>query len=90
LSEQDRTVLAAFGVNGILEVRLTTARESGLRDDGNNAVPNYGRRIPIGVPDPPAGVPRQHGDRRPDRAESGRTLRAALEKIDVTERDWQL
>lgn len=72
------------------------ARESGLHADGNHVVINDGRaafqsvfHIHLHV------VPRQNGDklafakgmllrRDPDREETGRILREALEKIDAT------
>ena len=80
-----------------MEVAITSraARESGQHAHGNNVVPNYGRaafqsvfHIHLHV------VPRQNGDklsfakgkllrRDPDREKTGRTLRQALEKIDV-------
>ncbi|MBV8930779.1 MAG: HIT family protein [Mycobacteriaceae bacterium] len=73
------------------------ARESGLHADGNNVVINDGRaafqsvsHIHLHV------VPRRNGDkfsfakgmlvrRDPDREETGRILREALEKIDAVE-----
>jgi histidine triad (HIT) family protein len=75
------------------------ARASGLHADGNNVVINDGRaafqsvlHIHLHV------VPRHDGDklsfakgmllrRDPDREETGRILREALEKIDAAERD---
>ena len=73
------------------------ARESELRADGNNVVINDGRAAFQSVPHIHLHVvPRRDGDklsfakgllvrRDPDREETGRILREALEKIDATE-----